>query len=164
MYRGKCTAATSGSSPLARGTFERKLLLWVRSRLIPARAGNIINLLVSIFILPAHPRSRGEHAILSLDPIITAGSSPLARGTYPGLRQEVHGVRLIPARAGNICLPGLPASLGAAHPRSRGEHEGTDEIPEHYRGSSPLARGTFRGWHYKVGLTRLIPARAGNIS
>ncbi len=75
------TARVSGSSPLARGTFEDVEKLAELIRLIPARAGNIgINNLV-IWCSPAHPRSRGEHQVMHADKIIGFGSSPLARGT-----------------------------------------------------------------------------------
>ena len=72
-------------------------------------------------------------------------------------------IRLIPARAGNIIPHSTRHHPRAAHPRSRGEHASRVLASACSRGSSPLARGT--SLHALNGdvLTRLIPARAGNI-
>ena len=51
----------SGSSPLARGTFRIQRPRRLRHRLIPARAGNIMNEVQRKATYAAHPRSRGEH-------------------------------------------------------------------------------------------------------
>ena len=69
--------------------------------------------------------------------------------------------RLIPAHAGKTEKAGIPASLGSAHPRSRGENctPGVG-IPEG-RGSSPLTRGKRYPHCRRRVLTRLIPAHAG---
>ena len=80
--------------------------------------------IVSIAAFAAHPRSRGEHVPDAGHDGGLPGSSPLARGTYTGVSGARCGVRLIPARAGNIhgaMFKGMPVS---AHPRSRGEHLG----------------------------------------
>ena len=54
-------ARLSGSSPLARGTCRWGGGMRPRTRLIPARAGNICAADWSISAAAAHPRSRGEH-------------------------------------------------------------------------------------------------------
>ena len=54
-------AAAPGSSPLARGTWERVLRKPPVVGLIPARAGNITQFTPPNSPLRAHPRSRGEH-------------------------------------------------------------------------------------------------------
>ena len=50
----------------------------------------------------------------------------------------------------------------AAHPRSRGEHGNSPEMPARRPGSSPLARGTRARTNHLWSRDRLIPARAGN--
>ena len=93
----------NGSSPLARGTYKRRVgAMWLQ-RLIPARAGNISGMKPAEASLPAHPRSRGEHPRALATASAVGGSSPLARGTFPGLRDVARLERLIPARAGNMC-------------------------------------------------------------
>ena len=127
-YCGEHTSPTRpdqsspGSSPLARGTMVAPIPHQRPARLIPARAGNILQSASWCLHSSAHPRSRGEHAAEMLQASTRAGSSPLARGT---LRQKPclhHRQRLIPARAGN--MSGKPALdvYQTAHPRSRGEH------------------------------------------
>ncbi len=52
--------------------------------------------------------------------------------------------------------------MSAAHPRSRGEHFVAQKFGWHFRGSSPLARGTPDDPLRDQRIPRLIPARAGN--
>ena len=133
----------SGSSPLARGTLSGRWRGTLTPRLIPARAGNISIMATSRGAETAHPRSRGEHVAFSIQSLVGVGSSPLARGTCPG---------------GGNTSGGLPA-----HPRSRGEHVLAASRSRAAIGSSPLARGTsHRGLSHRC-VTRLIPARAGNM-
>ena len=54
----------------------------------------------------------------------------------------MRGIRLIPARAGNISAEAVDYAGASAHPRSRGEHLQLDQLRTLARGSSPLARGT----------------------
>ena len=156
-------ALTDGSSPLARGTPRMRIALNVRSRLIPARAGNTRPTVENVTPWTAHPRSRGEHDVDAMHHCIHLGSSPLARGTLDGAHRWDQAKRLIPARAGNTALIPLiiwvvsgssPLARGTlrrtasahrrvlAHPRSRGEHK---------KDTRPLAVFVW-----------LIPARAGN--
>ena len=159
----KTRCAPGGSSPLARGTYVRWLHWCFCSRLIPARAGNMSLKSNSCLRSPAHPRSRGEHSHAWVMWPGWSGSSPLARGTSLQLREATAGGRLIPARAGNMRDDDGTVNDEAAHPRSRGEHNNVNDDFLYNRGSSPLARGT---WACRSGtwrITRLIPARAGNI-
>ena len=133
----------NGSSPLARGTWLGSLRGLVLVRLIPARAGNIDNSRSHPFSQSAHPRSRGEHALVFFLTWSVSGSSPLARGTLDGCLGLCEAWRLIPARAGNIGARPQTRFALAAHPRSRGEHYTGAVAARYPGGSSPLARGTF---------------------
>ena len=164
MVSNAGAVAPGGSSPLARGTFSFSLVIGGLLRLIPARAGNIVQALPEPKTQPAHPRSRGEHDGLPVRGFLWCGSSPLARGTYDEHARSAPGTRLIPARAGNIATAYKWSSSKAAHPRSRGEHRFHNERFEGKAGSSPLARGTFGRGSGADRRERLIPARAGNIS
>ena len=77
--------AFSGSSPRVRGTSEELQPLTVRSRLIPACAGNIEAALKKANGCAAHPRVCGEHRQRLPPATATCGSSPRVRGT--SLRQ-----------------------------------------------------------------------------
>ena len=153
----------SGSSPLARGTFEKYSVGRYSSRLIPARAGNISCAMSAIIRRPAHPRSRGEHSKNLTAPARIDGSSPLARGTSMSELTTAPRFRLIPARAGNIYQGWRWNNGEPAHPRSRGEHDTDGDEGFIGDGSSPLARGTYGRVLVSQLAKRLIPARAGNI-
>ena len=113
---------SGGSSPLARGTHKVTVLCGVAVGLIPARAGNTKPPRSSLRSARAHPRSRGEHLLLSLTPSLLPGSSPLARGTLIALVLSAFALGLIPARAGNTTFRTWLRGWRRAHPRSRGEH------------------------------------------
>ena len=151
-----------GSSPLARGTHERTVKCLLLFRLIPARAGNTSAHDPKSTAPPAHPRSRGEHAVTFYMVIPWGGSSPLARGTRHEALALFGAVRLIPARAGNTLRLSWVRTMVSAHPRSRGEHRVTKTQVFGSSGSSPLARGTRCESLAQGDYRRLIPARAGN--
>ena len=69
-----------GSSPLARGARTSALADVARRRFIPARAGSTFFVFQHPDTLAVHPRSRGEHQVMSVDITVPSGSSPLARG------------------------------------------------------------------------------------
>ena len=70
----------------------------------------------------AHPRSRGENAVVDDARVGQSGSSPLTRGKQY-LRPH-RGPRdgLIPAHAGKTSRRARHARWSPAHPRSRGEN------------------------------------------
>ena len=70
-----------GSSPLARGTPRHRGRRDALHRFIPARAGNTDAATAAGITSTVHPRSRGEHPMVSSPMDTRPGSSPLARGT-----------------------------------------------------------------------------------
>ena len=151
-----------GSSPLARGTLLASNQDGPTRGLIPARAGNTVYASWVPRKFRAHPRSRGEHMLVSVGLSVVRGSSPLARGTQALAGDGGEPGGLIPARAGNTFLvTGLPP-VPWAHPRSRGEHAACPSVGRVSPGSSPLARGTRRDIGLPGRFVGLIPARAGN--
>ncbi len=90
-----------GSSPLTRGTPERRHVVAVIRRFIPAHAGNTKHHQACACRMPVHPRSRGEHVGGLHEGCSTLGSSPLTRGTPGGGRAAREPGRFIPAHAGN---------------------------------------------------------------
>ena len=151
-----------GSSPLARGTPNLRTTPNGNKGLIPARAGNTFESVAGVLQDGAHPRSRGEHQIMTVCAITNMGSSPLARGTLPQPPRGAAAMGLIPARAGNTIIRPHNFSFNKAHPRSRGEHFTTGKDSSTGLGSSPLARGTLGLPLMEQGPPGLIPARAGN--
>ena len=100
------TLVVTGSSPLTRG----KPLVIVdedgQLRLIPAHAGKTPLLSAGLTARWAHPRSRGENAVVGREWDKGDGSSPLTRGKHGGDRRRRARSRLIPAHAGKT-LPDL---------------------------------------------------------
>ena len=152
----------AGSSPLARGALRAGHDRPAHRGLIPARAGSTAAGVLSADSSGAHPRSRGEHTIASIDANRDTGSSPLARGAPGSVEQRELAGRLIPARAGSTQGVCLARGRSGAHPRSRGEHAMSTAPARRRRGSSPLARGAPREVGVGVLARGLIPARAGS--
>ena len=93
---------------------------------------------------------------------LSAGSSPLARGTLHNTVESGPAPRFIPARAGNTARSGSGRGTTSVHPRSRGEHARAAMRRLTRSGSSPLARGTRALGQPIEASRRFIPARAGN--
>ena len=154
-------AESRGSSPLTRGKPRPQSWQKRASRLIPAHAGKTRCQLRLRRRGRAHPRSRGENAILLGVPFTTAGSSPLTRGKRDVCPSERGRRRLIPAHAGKTIGRGDFAASNAAHPRSRGENTSASRAGLLRPGSSPLTRGKHRRRRPDSAARRLIPAHAG---
>ena len=111
-----------GSSPLTRGKHGPQGLLFGQRRLIPAHAGKTRSRHPRAGPSGAHPRSRGENAVLGATGTGVDGSSPLTRGKREQIARWLDDQGLIPAHAGKTAvLRALRPGLGA-HPRSRGEN------------------------------------------
>ena len=91
---------TGGSSPLTRG--KRPLVANRRTGegLIPAHAGKTAVRRIEQNQEGAHPRSRGENAVMNHPAAAALGSSPLTRGKPTKPPEELDGRGLIPAHAG----------------------------------------------------------------
>ncbi len=94
--------------------------------------------------------------------LVSAGSSPRARGTPIWWGRELHGPRFIPACAGNTAPSRTRTRSPSVHPRVRGEHVERRVGPQHGDGSSPRARGTPPHERQHRAGGRFIPACAGN--
>ena len=90
----------NGSSPLTRGKHPRGSCQVADSGLIPAHAGKTFDRELCRINSGAHPRSRGENAILHGVPWVREGSSPLTRGKPTFTAVRTMGAGLIPAHAG----------------------------------------------------------------
>ena len=131
------------------------------ARIIPARAGFTKASRWGGREFPDHPRSRGVYLYVTGRILISAGSSPLARGLPAGAIVHDYNYRIIPARAGFTRRSDAGQSPPRDHPRSRGVYRTTCWSPGRSSGSSPLARGLHRHRHPLARGRRIIPARAG---
>ena len=157
-------AESRGSSPLTRGKPRPQSWQKRASRLIPAHAGKTAGVRRADQGDGAHPRSRGENAILLGVPFTTAGSSPLTRGKPSSRCAAPLTVGLIPAHAGKTPQTHPGGRCSQAHPRSRGENVRGKRHLVTDSGSSPLTRGKQTERGDEVYTLRLIPAHAGKTS
>ena len=157
----EAAAATTGSSPLARG-LRRGVACPRRGwRIIPARAGFTLPRTCTHSRSRDHPRSRGVYGWLVASPLDTLGSSPLARGLRVRVAVQETVVGIIPARAGFTRKQnGVCRGIGD-HPRSRGVYSRTASAHSRAAGSSPLARGLRGRSGHPEPVAGIIPARAG---
>ena len=102
VYLGRSVRipVSEGSSPLARGLRRRGHHHGPDDRIIPARAGFTPSERSAGSQRPDHPRSRGVYLRVEGYVVLTAGSSPLARGLLPVPDAELGPLGIIPARAG----------------------------------------------------------------
>ncbi|EWD50246.1 Domain of uncharacterised function (DUF2825) [Klebsiella pneumoniae] len=152
----------TGLSPLARGTHFNPHLFLLLRRFIPAGAGNTGSTRPRRAAAPVYPRWRGEHRPEINSSQRFCGLSPLARGTPQTAVTARFFGRFIPAGAGNTASSGCALSEMPVYPRWRGEHMGGILWHLAKSGLSPLARGTRRKRHKPEGVSRFIPAGAGN--
>ena len=150
------------SFPLARGTLYDVEIPPVQMRLIPARAGNTNACARTSLPIRTHPRSRGEHDTSSPSQKCLGGSSPLTRGAHTGSTRHIAELGLIPAHAGSTIFAARSLITIGAHPRSRGEHDGSVRTLCTECGSSPLTRGARIPAFRLVFRRGLIPAHAGS--
>ena len=131
-------------------------------RIIPALAGNTIGCLCNVQPAKDHPRSRGEYVPVSEECGLGLGSSPLSRGIPLRPPPRAGGAGIIPALAGNTGLRHDDPRSRTDHPRSRGEYVSPALDALRDVGSSPLSRGIHPLISNVAGITRIIPALAGN--
>ena len=151
-----------GSSPHARGTLRSIWVTTCTAGIIPACAGNTHPVRFFAHESGDHPRMRGEHFGTTDRGESSPGSSPHARGTHTPLLRARRGRGIIPACAGNTCLPSGVSLAARDHPRMRGEHMDTETAFLSYWGSSPHARGTPAEVRRGETGGGIIPACAGN--
>ena len=136
------TKIVQGSSPRMRGTRVMQCDNRACGGIIPAYAGNTIQMRKAIFNNRDHPRVCGEH--------------PWYLTSTPS------GWRIIPAYAGNTPKRRSVAPRSRDHPRVCGEHDIAWCSLRRSAGSSPRMRGTPGFRRATFTRTRIIPAYAGN--
>ena len=114
--------ADGGSSPHVRGTQHSQRRTEIRSRFIPACAGNTHAHTRTRSCDPVHPRMCGEHTGKRALAAVAAGSSPHVRGTLFRKTTRWVPLRFIPACAGNTFARRKSVGWTAVHPRMCGEH------------------------------------------
>ena len=130
--------------------------------IIPAYAGNTLDVHWSSPFVRDHPRVCGEHVRDWRGGVRLGGSSPRMRGTRARRGHSGHGIGIIPAYAGNTNVWPFAAFLHRDHPRVCGEHSSSVWAEAPSPGSSPRMRGTLLGFLVGQEHCGIIPAYAGN--
>ena len=132
----------AGSSPHARGAHRGRRADGRPSGIIPACAGSTLPSPSSTTDGRDHPRMRGEHPRVMVEPETELGSSPHARGApvygFGLLRRE----GIIPACAGSTTARTSGAASTRDHPRMRGEHPRRVLIAGRVHGIIPACAGS----------------------
>ena len=151
-----------GSSPRMRGTLYDAVADCGVQGIIPAHAGNTVELRGILNDSRDHPRACGEHSPSSDVSVILTGSSPRMRGTHL-IEKDIGMFRgIIPAHAGNTRIMDAMACSSRDHPRACGEHIVEIGRASRLLGSSPRMRGTHPVGIGPVETDGIIPAHAGN--
>ena len=90
-----------GSSPLTRGALASAADVRRSIGIIPAHAGSTWWVLSRLYCHWDHPRSRGEHLVVTCIRRIQLGSSPLTRGAQSSVPLSLYREGIIPAHAGS---------------------------------------------------------------
>ncbi len=114
----------------------------MKTRFIPAWAGNTVNNTTGAYTITVHPRVGGEHMQPSPFTSGQCGSSPRGRGTPLCLPHYPRQHRFIPAWAGNTFCCARRRAGTPVHPRVGGEHVSSASLRTPDFGSSPRGRGT----------------------
>ena len=130
--------------------------------IIPAYAGNTLDVHWSSPFVRDHPRVCGEHVRDWRGGVRLGGSSPRMRGTRARRGHSGHGIGIIPAYAGNTNVWPFAAFLHRDHPRVCGEHSSSVWAEAPSPGSSPRMRGTLHQAGETDRRSGIIPAYAGN--
>ena len=145
-----------------RGTLTAVVVCHLVRGIIPAYAGNTIQLILCFPPCRDHPRVCGEHQVRDTLYGTTQGSSPRMRGTLGSAIQAPFMLGIIPAYAGNTNDRTPIYRMRRDHPRVCGEHRKRPEGQTAARGSSPRMRGTHASRMISARVKGIIPAYAGN--
>ena len=127
----------SGSSPLTRGTRTLSVSDDMAFRFIPAYAGNSLQNVACMDLMPVHPRLRGELVNGRSTTMSFFGSSPLTRGTRLSKKYIRFQKRFIPAYAGNSLKQGIEHLTNSSKDFLSGKYAKNPEtVLNHFKDSS----------------------------
>ena len=151
----------TGSSPRVRGKLIQQAANELKSRIIPARAGQTLFPHPMRLYPTDHPRACGANRLISVAAVCLAGSSPRVRGKRGRSISTTMDIRIIPARAGQTRRWAKRTCNRSDHPRACGANQINADRGIAGAGSSPRVRGKLHEAAAHFGTERIIPARAG---
>ena len=150
-----------GLSPRERGNPGLRWAWELTWGSIPARAGEPSGSPRPTGSAGVYPRASGGTVGSGNSAPSINGLSPRERGNRLGRRNAPEPVGSIPARAGEPPLRLRPLGASPVYPRASGGTSPATSSAQSGRGLSPRERGNHCRLHDPVGVTRSIPARAG---
>ncbi len=154
--------AAKGPPPHARGAPDRNQPRDDLPGTTPARAGSTSRSCRRASASRDHPRTRGEHRAMVMDPAVRVGPPPHARGAPRHGHGPGRAGGTTPARAGSTGQPHPVAMPRWDHPRTRGEHISVIVRRRGVGGPPPHARGAPRQGAHRFQHRGTTPARAGS--
>ena len=133
----------------------------VRTRIIPAHAGQTTPPDWKHWYRTDHPRACGANHVPLFMIMGISGSSPRMRGKPPLTETSPVQLRIIPAHAGQTRSWRRRSQATSDHPRACGANSMTCATCFHGCGSSPRMRGKLANRMLCVPVCRIIPAHAG---
>ena len=150
-----------GSPPLAREGRAVTICIIPLSRITPACVGRTQRCPNLVLLRQDHPRVCGNDCVVTSHGFKGRGSPPLAREGPIEFCDNIHRIRITPARAGRTIIICLLLLVLGDHPRSRGKDLSTLSVAAAALGSPPLAREGQNTNMYFHCCFRITPARAG---
>ena len=156
-------AQSLGSPPHTRGKSGTRAGAFLYTRITPAYAGKIPDLVAAYIQDEDHPRIRGEN-FDEFHPMRTqVGSPPHTRGKFVFVLHLKPQTRITPAYAGKITGKCRKDPAGQDHPRIRGENAYHRAKKAQQRGSPPHTRGKCIFCSHPLSKIGITPAYAGKI-
>ena len=153
--------AASGSSPRMRGKRLDFKGFELKSRIIPAHAGQTTTTGACDAATKDHPRACGANAKWLRSCPAPSGSSPRMRGKLADETAVVTASRIIPAHAGQTNTSVFSLACATDHPRACGANVISGRLRHASGGSSPRMRGKLHQVQRATYADRIIPAHAG---
>ncbi len=153
--------APAGSSPRMRGKLLNRCREGLRSRIIPAHAGQTPYTWAGSVADADHPRACGANQYRDTRGLLSYGSSPRMRGKHLAKNLLPFPARIIPAHAGQTRRRAGQSCLQPDHPRACGANWPPIVVAPSAMGSSPRMRGKPFPLSSVDVMVRIIPAHAG---
>ena len=150
-----------GSSPRMRGKRLDFKGFELKSRIIPAHAGQTTTTGACDAATKDHPRACGANAKWLRSCPAPSGSSPRMRGKLADETAVVTASRIIPAHAGQTNTSVFSLACATDHPRACGANVISGRLRHASGGSSPRMRGKLHQVQRATYADRIIPAHAG---
>src|SRR5680860_220007 len=153
--------ADGTSSPHTRGCSARSCTVALRSVVVPAHAGVLLNTVTSATPRTGRPRTRGGAPTVGSTDSASLESSPHTRGCSWSSHASHRRPVVVPAHAGVLRFDASCGERSCRRPRTRGGAPQLKPAIDMTQGSSPHTRGCSDRISRRERHPRVVPAHAG---